>query len=73
LLKKLIVGDFQKKTTIEQELIKYRLLNIFYNRDEEIEFLKGLVDEEQTMKQKGDKDYQIWLTKKQGCFQRISA
>ena len=29
-LNKLIRGDFPKKTTIEQELIKYRLLNIFY-------------------------------------------
>ena len=48
-------------------------MNVFYNRDEEIEFLKGLVDEEQTMKQKGDKDYQTWLIKKQCCFHRISA
>ena len=31
-LNKLIVSDFSKKTTIEQELLKYRLLNTFYNR-----------------------------------------
>ncbi|AGF96992.1 Mobile element protein [Methanosarcina mazei Tuc01] len=30
-LNKLIVSDFPKNTTIEQELLKYRLLNIFYN------------------------------------------
>jgi hypothetical protein len=30
-LNKLIVKDFPRKTTIEQELIKYKLLNIFYN------------------------------------------
>jgi hypothetical protein len=30
-LNKLIVSDFPKKSTIEQELLKYRLLNIFYN------------------------------------------
>ncbi|KKH58989.1 hypothetical protein DU76_17360, partial [Methanosarcina mazei] len=35
-LNKLIVSDFPKNTTIEQELLKYRLLNIFYNRENEI-------------------------------------
>jgi hypothetical protein len=39
-LNKLIVADFPNNTTIEQELMKYRLLNIFYNRDAEIEFLQ---------------------------------
>ncbi|MBL7118057.1 MAG: hypothetical protein ISS94_04670 [Candidatus Syntrophoarchaeum sp.] len=51
-LNKLIVGDFPKNTTIEQELMKYRLLNIFYNRDAEIEVLKGMAEEEQVMKQR---------------------
>ena len=32
-LNKLIVNDFPRKTSIEQELIKYRLLNIFYDRE----------------------------------------
>jgi hypothetical protein len=50
-LNRLIVEDFPKKTTIEQELMKYRLLNIFYNRDAEIEILKGMAEEEQAMKQ----------------------
>jgi hypothetical protein len=50
-LNKLIVGDFPKKTTIEQELMQYRLLNIFYNRNAEIEILKGMAEEEQAMKQ----------------------
>jgi len=31
-LNKLIVVDFPNNTTIEQELMKYRMLNIFYNR-----------------------------------------
>ncbi|AKB52657.1 Mobile element protein [Methanosarcina barkeri str. Wiesmoor] len=35
-LNKLIVSDFPKKTTIEQELLKYKLLNIFYNSENEI-------------------------------------
>ena len=45
-LNKLIVSDFPKKTTIEQELMKYRLLNIFYNRENEIKFLEELLSEE---------------------------
>lgn len=45
-LNKLIVSDFPKKTTIEQELLKYRLLNIFYNREKEIKFLEELLYEE---------------------------
>ena len=44
-LNKLIVSDFSKKTTIEQELLKYRLLNIFYNRENEIKFLEKLLSE----------------------------
>jgi hypothetical protein len=45
-LDKLIVNDFPRKTTIEQELLKYRLLNIFYNRENEIKFLEKLQHEE---------------------------
>ena len=44
-LNKLIVSDFPKNTTIEQELLKYRLLNIFYNRENEIKFLEELLSE----------------------------
>jgi pyruvate dehydrogenase complex dehydrogenase (E1) component len=45
-LNKLIVRDFPKSTTMEEELTKYKLLNIFYNRDKEIEFLSKLVEED---------------------------
>ena len=46
--------DFPKNGTIEQELIRYRLLNILYNRDAEIEILEEMVKEEQEMRLKGD-------------------
>ena len=36
-LNKMIVSYFPKYGTVEQKLIKYRMLNIFYNRDAEIE------------------------------------
>jgi hypothetical protein len=41
-LNKLIVNDFPKRTTISEELLKYRLLNIFYNREKEIDKLENL-------------------------------
>jgi hypothetical protein len=47
-LNKLIIRDFPTNTTIEQELMKYRMLNIFYNRDAEIKFLLGMLEEEQS-------------------------
>ena len=70
-LNKLIVNDFSVKTTIEEELIKYRLLNIFYNRRMEIEFLSCLTDEEQQMKKKGDKVYEEWLDEARKLFKRF--
>jgi len=42
-LNKLIVNDFPRKTTLEQELTKYRLLNIFYDRTAEIQFLENII------------------------------
>jgi hypothetical protein len=66
-----VVKDFPKCTTMEQELIKYRLLSIFYNRDREIEFLSELVEEEKMMKQ--DKTiYLTWLKKKKALVQKSS-
>ena len=70
-LNKLIVGDFPKNTTIEQELMKYRLLNIFYNRDAEIEVLKGMAEEEQVMKQGNEKAYRTWLKKQMAVFRKF--
>ncbi|MDF0589618.1 transposase [Candidatus Methanocrinis natronophilus] len=60
-LNQLIVLDFPKNTTIEQELTKYEMLNIFYNRDLEIEFLKRLADEEQVMKVCDKEKYNQWF------------
>jgi transposase-like protein len=41
-LNKLIVNDFPKHTTIPEEIIKYKLLNIFYDRGKEIDKLESL-------------------------------
>lgn len=70
-LNKRIVKDFPRNTTIEQELMKYRLLNIFYNRDAEITFLEGMIEEEQLMKQGDPIKYSIWLKGKRKSFRRL--
>jgi hypothetical protein len=67
-LNKLIVDDFPQKTSINQELVKYRLLNIFYNRDLEIEFLSCLIEEEKAMRQKSGKEYEAWIKEAQHAF-----
>ena len=67
-LNKRIVLDFPRNSTIEQELMKYRLLNIFYNRDAEIEVLTGMAEEERVMKQKDKKVYRAWLIKQKAAF-----
>ena len=67
-LNKLIVGDFPRKTSIEQELIKYRLLNIFYNRQLEIEFLSCLIDEERAMLANNHKEYKAWIKEAKHLF-----
>jgi len=67
-LNKLIVKDFPRRLSIEQELIKYSLLNIFYNREPEIEFLSCLIDEEKDMLQKSRKEYKVWIKEAKRLF-----
>ncbi len=68
-LNKLIVNDFPRKTSIRQELVKYSLLNIFYNRELEIEFLSCLIEEEKAMRQKSGKEYKAWIKEAKHAFQ----
>ena len=69
-LNKLIVNDFPKKTTMAQELLKYRLLNIFYNREKEIERLRQLEAEEGEIIQNEDV-YKAWIKKAKNEFYRF--
>jgi len=69
-LNKLIVKDFPKKTTMAQELIKYRLLNIFYNRDKEIEMLRQLELKERELI-KNEEVYKTWIKKAKNEFYRF--
>jgi hypothetical protein len=70
-LNKLIVGDFPKHGTIEQELMKYRMLNIFYNRDAEIGVLEGMAKEEQIMRLNGNVKYMAWLKSNISIFRQF--
>ncbi len=69
-LNKLIVKDFPKKTTMSQELLKYRLLNIFYNREKEIEMLRQLEFKEREIIQNDDV-YKAWIKKAKNEFYRF--
>jgi len=69
-LNKLIVNDFPKNTTMAQELIKYRLLNIFYNREKEIEMLRQLELKERELIQNEDV-YKTWIKKAKNEFYRF--
>ena len=42
-LNKMIVADFGKKLSLQEEYNKYLLLNIFYNRKKELKFLEKLL------------------------------
>jgi hypothetical protein len=56
---------------MEQELTKYRLLNVFYNRDREIEFLEKLAAEEKPVKERGWKEYRGWLKEHKTLFREF--
>jgi len=70
-LNKLIVNDFPRKTNIKQELLKYRLLNIFYNREHEVEYLSGLIEEENAMLQKSRREYKFWIVEVRRQFREF--
>jgi len=51
--------------------MKYRMLNIFYNRDAEIEVLERMAKEEQIMSLKGDVAYMAWLKSNMPIFRQF--
>ena len=58
-LDKLIVKDFPRKSTFQLEYLKYRLLNIFYDRTRELQYLRRLIKKEE--KRKNRPSYKQWL------------
>ena len=70
-LSMLIVKEFPKKSTFEQEYTKYKLLNIFYNRNVELRYLRRMVKKEIAIKQSDEEGYKLWLKKEMKLFRNF--
>lgn len=68
-LNKLIVNEFPKKTTMQLEYKKYQMLNIFFDRGKELQYLKKKVKEEKALK-KND-NYDDWLEDSRKEFKKF--
>lgn len=69
-LNKLIGKDFPRKTTIAQDLLKYKLYNIFYNHEKEIELISKLEAKERSIIQ-DKKVYGEWIKKAKNDIYRF--
>jgi hypothetical protein len=62
-LNKIIANEFSKHAPMKDELIKYRLLNIFYDREDELDYLKKAAKEEASINFKDEKEENEWRKK----------
>jgi len=62
-LNKIIANEFSKQAPMKDELMKYRLFNIFFNRDEELNYLKNVCEEEASTDFKDEKEEKEWHKK----------
>jgi len=69
-LNKLIGKDFPRKSTIAQVLLKYKLYNIFYNHEKEIELLSKLEAKERSIIQ-NKKEYREWIKNAKNDFYKF--
>jgi len=58
-----IAKEFSRKCQMKDELVKYKLFNIFYNREEELNYLKGVCEEEASISFKDRNEKHEWLKK----------
>lgn len=65
-LNKLIGKDFPRNPSIRTLYLKYRFLDIFYDRSKELEYLKKLIQKAE--KKKGTKGYGEWVKKARKKF-----
>ena len=61
-LNKLIVKDFGKTKSLIDEYSKYLFLNIFYNRNKELKFLKKYIKKQSRKHFKDDKEKEEWVS-----------
>lgn len=67
-LNKLVVKDFGKTKSLLNEYNKYLVLNIFYNRKNELKFLEKLLKKLDKKNFTDDKEKKEWIEKKQHEF-----
>ena len=60
-LNKLVVYDFGKNTSLLNEYNKYLILNIFYNREKELRFLKKILKKQEKKSFADVKEKKEWL------------
>lgn len=58
-----IAKEFSKQCPLREELIKYKLFNIFYNREEELNYLEMVSAEEASIDFKDKKEENEWRKK----------
>lgn len=63
-LYQLICKEFSKNSSISELLLQYRLMNIFYNYDSEIEQIKKIAEEENSLVPIDKKELKSWTKEK---------
>lgn len=59
-LNQIIAKEFSKQAPMKDELVKYMLFNIFYDREEELNYLRKVVEEEASINFKNEKEEKEW-------------
>jgi len=67
-LNKLVVKDFGKNTTLQNEYNKYLILNIFYNRKKELRFLERILRKQDKKSFENSKKKAEWVKKAKQKF-----
>lgn len=67
-LNKLVVKDFGKTKSLLNEYNKYLILNIFYNRKNELRFLEKLLKKQEKKNFTDDKEKRGWVNEKFNTF-----
>jgi hypothetical protein len=67
-LNKLVVKDFGKNNSLQNEYNKYLILNIFYNRQRELKFLERLIKKQSKKRFETAKEKREWVKKAKQKF-----
>jgi hypothetical protein len=59
-LDQIIAKEFSRQAPMKDELVKYMLFNIFYDREDELNYLRKVVEEEASINFKDEKEEKEW-------------